>query len=110
MPASSFDPLRVGDSDRVKIPGHAEMPASPFDPLRGRGAVENPPNRFETLRYAPDPEGEEEGGQRASVPTAFLRDASRSVLTRNDSPDVGLDVSLNPDRCGPSSSAHLVRS
>ena len=59
---------------------------------RGRGAAANPTNRFTTLSIEleePLPE---------QVPTVYLRDASRSALTRNDSPDVGFEVSLNPYR------------
>jgi DNA repair photolyase len=59
---------------------------------RGRGAPENPTNRFERTAV----EMEAPGPDR--VETEILRDASRSVLTRNDSPDVGFEVSLNPYR------------
>ncbi|MEZ5333012.1 MAG: PA0069 family radical SAM protein [Thermoanaerobaculia bacterium] len=60
--------------------------------LRGRAAGGNPANRFERLVVAseePPPE---------ALPTLFLRDSSRSVIARNDSPDVGFDASLNPYR------------
>ncbi len=72
-------------------------------PARGRGAASNPPNRFETLSIGPPPPGEEgEGDPDATdaraVPTAFYRDASRSVLSRNDSPDIPFTYSLNPYR------------
>ena len=62
---------------------------------RGRGAADNPQNRFLpiaverdawTLTEDPGPD------------TVLLRDASRSILSTNDSPDVGFDVSLNPYR------------
>lgn len=65
-------------------------------PLRGRGAADNPANRFERLSYQPDP-GErdpDDPGPR----TVFYRDSSKSVLTRNDSPDVGFTYSVNPYR------------
>jgi DNA repair photolyase len=63
---------------------------------RGRGTPENPPNRFERLAYLPileSPDGEE-----GAVKTQYLKDASRSLLTTNDSPDVGFDASINPYR------------
>ena len=59
---------------------------------RGRGAPANPAGRFERLEIEslePVP---------AKVPTQFLRDASRTVIARNDSPDVGFDASINPYR------------
>ena len=61
--------------------------------LRGRGAASNSPSRFERLELEPEA-GEAPGPAR----TEFLRDASRSVISYNDSPDVGFDASLNPYR------------
>lgn len=60
----------------------------------GRGAASNPANRFERLVYCADPADDEAPRLR----TQFLRDDSRSIITRNNSPDVGFDVSLNPYR------------
>jgi len=67
---------------------------------RGRGAEFNPKNRFEALAYEPDLDcldGDEEEEQRP-IRTQFLRDGARSIITRNDSPDVGFEFSLNPYR------------
>lgn len=64
--------------------------------IRGRGAAHNPPNRFETLSLVPDPEAAEPND--IKPPTQFLKDPSRSILSRNDSPDVGFEVSVNPYR------------
>ena len=63
---------------------------------RGRGTPENPPNRFERRAYLPilDSPHDEDG----AVKTQYLKDASRSLLTTNDSPDVGFDASINPYR------------
>lgn len=63
--------------------------------LRGRGTADDLPNRFERLHVELDPE---ERGDPHRRPTQYFRDASRSVLTRNQSPDVGFDWSLNPYR------------
>ena len=64
--------------------------------LRGRGAGMDLPNRFERLHTVLESgEYEEAPGHRR---TEYLRDPARSVLTRNDSPDVGFDWSLNPYR------------
>ncbi len=62
---------------------------------RGRGAAGNPKNRFERLHLETDAEVL---AGRESVPTRFYRDPSRSAITRNDSPDVGFEFSLNPYR------------
>jgi DNA repair photolyase len=66
--------------------------------IRGRGANRNPPNRFETISYAPDPDYDDPDGESPASRTVFLKDTSRSVVTINDSPDVGFDVSVNPYR------------
>lgn len=79
--------------------------ASPPRPpaiVKGRGAAENPANRFERLRVEVDPEVDpgppDEDGERERVVTELLRDTSRSLITHNDSPDVGFSFSLNPYR------------
>ena len=67
--------------------------------LPGRGTSSNPPNRYEPLHVELDPDADVdfEGGGDPS-PTIFYRDASRTVLAENDSPDVGFRFSLNPYR------------
>src|SRR3989454_1032133 len=71
------------------------MPDDPL-PIRGRGATENPPNRFEKLHYEPEPgEAALDGPAPA---TQFYKDTTRSIIARNDSPDVGFDASVNPYR------------
>lgn len=64
--------------------------------IRGRGAAENPTSRFERLTVVPD---EEAAKLDDPAPrTRFFVDPSRSVITRNDSPDVGFQFSVNPYR------------
>ena len=74
----------------------ARRPAS----ISGRGAAENPPNRFERLHYEPDPDLAEPGGEvLAPAPeTQFFKDSSRSIISYNESPDLGYEASLNPYR------------
>jgi DNA repair photolyase len=67
-----------------------------MNPLRGRGAAENPKNRFEEIEVLPDPEAPED--ERPAPATRFYRDASRTAIATNDSPDVGFSASLNPYR------------
>jgi DNA repair photolyase len=65
----------------------------------GRGTAVNPPNRYEPLHVELDPDGDEDrGGEPGQPPTLFYRDASRTILAENDSPDVGFRFSLNPYR------------
>lgn len=66
------------------------------DTIRGRGAADNPTNRFERLSYEPDVDGSEL--ERPAPTTHFYRDTTRSIITYNDSPDVGFSASINPYR------------
>lgn len=71
------------------------MSAEP-SPGRGRGAAVNPPGRFERLHYALDPEAAPD--ERPAPRTQFYRDHARTVITYNESPDLGFAASLNPYR------------
>ena len=62
--------------------------------VRGRGATVNPANRFDRLTFEPDPEC----GPGENVATEVFVDATRSILAKNDSPDVPMSRSLNPYR------------
>jgi DNA repair photolyase len=65
----------------------------------GRGTSSNPPNRYESLHLEPDPDPTwDDDASVPPAPTVFYRDASRSILAENDSPDVGFRFSLNPYR------------
>ena len=75
---------------RAYVPGE-EAP-------RGRGSAGNPPNRFERLHFEADAEDGPEGEGSPAVRTELYRDSSRTVLARNDSPDIPFAVSLNPYR------------
>jgi DNA repair photolyase len=64
--------------------------------VKGRGAADNPANRFERLHVVGEEQwtDPDDPGPR----TVLLRDATRNILSRNDSPDVGFSVSINPYR------------
>ncbi len=63
--------------------------------IRGRGAGANPGNRFEPFHVELDPE---ETANPGKPPTQFLRDGTETIITRNNSPDIGFSASLNPYR------------
>jgi DNA repair photolyase len=63
--------------------------------IRGRGAAHNPANRFDRIEI------EREAWVEAEDPapeTQFYRDTTRTIIARNDSPDVGFEASVNPYR------------
>lgn len=68
------------------------MPGFP----RGRGTALNPANRFEEIAVEWD--GEADPAERPAPATRFYKDATKSILTRNDSPDIPFTWSLNPYR------------
>jgi len=69
---------------------------------KGRGAVSNRPGRFEaTDRAAWDDGWDSLAAAEEETPplrTTLTRDATRTILARNDSPDVPFDRSINPYR------------
>lgn len=69
---------------------------APLVQLRGRGTAQNPRNRFVSAEFVADPEAydPDEPGPR----TQFLRDHTRNIISRNDSPDIPFDASVNPYR------------
>ena len=86
--------------------------ALPARAVKGRGAVSNPANRYEsthTVRIddgwqtpapplesgAPLPDDDEEPPR---LQTTLTRDASRTIIARNQSPDIPFDRSINPSR------------
>src|SRR5438034_5099772 len=62
-------------------------------PLQGRGASDNPPNRFDRIHYERDPDAAPE--DEVAPATVLYRDTTRSIIATNDSPDVGFDASIN---------------
>lgn len=62
---------------------------------RGRAASTNPQNRFESQFYEPD---SEELKTRPAVKTEIIEDHAVTIISRNQSPDIPFDVSLNPYR------------
>lgn len=81
--------------------GRKTVDGGPGHPHKGRGATLNPEGRFESLRreeiddgWDAPPAGEEPARPRTTV----TPEHARSIITRNDSPDVPFDYSLNPYR------------
>ena len=58
-----------------------------------RGVVENPPSRFEKITLDPDADWNPEDD--VLPRTQFFKDLSQSVISRNESPDIGFRASLN---------------
>jgi DNA repair photolyase len=65
-------------------------------PIKGRGAADNPPNRFELIHYDRLEEGADD--ECPAPATQFFRDSTASIIATNDSPDVPFAASINPYR------------
>ena len=68
----------------------------PRSSIVGRGAAENPKNRFERIEV--ELELGESDAEEPGPEIIYLRDVSRTIIARNDSPDIGFDASVNPYR------------
>jgi DNA repair photolyase len=68
-------------------------------PRKGRGAIENSEGRFEPLRHETFDDGWGTGDERPpAIKTLIREDHARSIIARNDSPDLPFDQSVNPYR------------
>lgn len=69
--------------------------------IKNRGASSNPEGRFESLKNETYDDGwytDHEDETLPALETTLLQDNAKSVITRNDSPDIGFDQSINPYR------------
>ena len=70
-------------------------------PLKGRGALSNPTGRFERHEREAVDDGWYQEEVPDFIPTSIEPDHARSVIARNDSPDIPFEQSINPYRgCG----------
>jgi len=70
--------------------------------IRGRGASWSPANRFEKLHVDVNDfdvvDLDPDESDRPRRETQFFRDGTKTIITHNNSPDVGFETSLNPYR------------
>lgn len=71
---------------------------SPALSLRGRGAVSNASGRYEPTRAEAFDDGWTEKDAPRRLDTTLTAEKAKTILTRNDSPDIGFDRSINPYR------------
>jgi DNA repair photolyase len=87
MPRQAADVL----ADRTDV-------QAPADRRRGRGALSNAVGRFEPEARVAFDDGWELEEDLAPLRTTVRADAARTIITRNDSPDISFDRSINPYR------------
>lgn len=64
----------------------------------GRGALSNPPGRFEKQQLEEVDDGWYQEEVPDTIPTTLEPDRAREVITTNDSPDIAFEQSINPYR------------
>jgi DNA repair photolyase len=77
------------------------MDPTPPGRIKGRGAASNPEGRFETTRRHAEDDGWESALLDEAAPrprTQVKEERARSIVSRNDSPDVPFELSINPYR------------
>ena len=67
-------------------------------PLKGHGALSNPTGRFERRQREAVDDGWYQEEVPDFIPTSIAPDRARSVIARNDSPDIPFEQSINPYR------------
>ncbi len=83
---------------RVPDPGDAMFPLRRVA-ARGRGSQGNPDNRYSPCtREAADDGWDRDEDELPSLATTLMEDRAKTVIARNDSPDVPFSQSINPYR------------
>ncbi|MEO7149042.1 MAG: PA0069 family radical SAM protein [Rhodanobacteraceae bacterium] len=75
------------------------FPTPPPVPCKGRGALSNPEGRFEKTVHRPEDDGwthEDYNDPPRRPATTVTVERARSIISRNDSPDVPFEQSINP--------------
>ena len=92
----------VDDSQRVVVSRHLGARFADrlvaADSRRGRGAASNGTGRFESLQREEIDDGWERDEAAAPLETEITFERPRSIITRNESPDISFDRSINPYR------------
>ena len=99
---SGKDAEALAALERAGVPEPPPIPAMPKLKRNGRGATLNPPVRFDSRVTSPFDDGWDtltaEFGDLPKLATTLTRDASKSVISWNSSPDIGFDRAVNPYR------------
>ncbi|MEM7076989.1 MAG: PA0069 family radical SAM protein [Pseudomonadota bacterium] len=84
-----------GPSDRIAIDGATPTPTSA---IKGRGAISNAESRFLPTRSIAVDDGWylREDSATSAPATQFYPDRTRTLITRNKSPDLSFEQSINP--------------
>jgi hypothetical protein len=92
-----------GIDDDNEFEGQVMLPLRPLAPRKGRGAVSNLQGRYEVNGregfddgWVHDDDDDDDG--KAGFKTQVTDEVAKTILSRNASPDIPFNVSLNPYR------------
>jgi DNA repair photolyase len=88
--------MSVTDTEPPSDDAERELVAA--DRRRGRGSRSNRSGRFEAEARAEFDDGWESLGDLEALKTEVREEPARTIITRNDSPDISFDQSINPYR------------
>ena len=91
------DPRALLGAHRADDQAGGDAPVTP-KALRGRGAVTNKTGRFEKEARSAVDDGWGSLGEIEALRTEVHAERPRAIITRNDSPDISFDRSINPYR------------
>jgi len=74
------------------------MASVPHKAVSGRGAVSNASGRYESRVEEEFDDGWTKDDEPKKLATVLARENARKIITRNDSPDIGFNASINPYR------------
>jgi DNA repair photolyase len=93
---ASRSPVEAADAARQRMDDPAYRVEAEM--RRGRGAVSNPAGRYEKAGREAFDDGWNREEELPPLPTEIIVEKPRTIITRNDSPDIGYDRSINPYR------------
>jgi DNA repair photolyase len=91
-------PARRAASARSLPRRRGEEPEGRFEPKRGRGAQSNESGRFEIQSRISFDDGWQITEEPPPLQTTVTIERPKTIITRNDSPDISFDRSINPYR------------
>ena len=97
---SPRSPATFADDAITRVPDDVLEPAAvPVALVRkGRGAVSNLAHRFESVERIREDDGATDDEELPPLATTVSFEEARSIISRNESPDIGFDRSINPYR------------